>query len=105
MIVARPVALAALIWLAPVWLGAIGAPALAQEQDQAAATGDARCPAGSAFPIGGETFGPGDVAVVETRFSELGTPLVAIELAGAMTARETMDLARRIREQLGVKGK
>lgn len=149
MIATRPVALAALIALAACWPGAIDAPALAQDRDRAAATGDARCPAGVAFSIGGETFGPDDVARVETQFSEQGMPLVAIELsdqgrvhfvalqdgrvgdrlpiclggallsdpylaepitgsslqiAGAMTARETQDLARRIREQLGMKG-
>ena len=149
MVIVRPVALAALISLSAFWLGAIDAPALAQDQDRAAATGDAHCPAGAAFSIGGETFGPDDVARVETQFSELGMPLVAIELsdqgrvrfmalqeervgdrlpiclggallsdpylaepitgsslqiAGAMTTRETQDLARRIRERLGMKG-
>lgn len=149
MIATRPVALTALISLAACWLGAIDAPALARDQDRAAATGDARCPAGAAFSIGGETFGPDDVARVETQFSELGMPLVAIELsdqgrvrfmalqdrwvgdrlpiclgaallsapylaepitgsglqvAGAMTTRETQDLARRIWKQLGAKG-
>jgi hypothetical protein len=79
MIAARPVALTAL--LAACWLGAIDAPALAQDRDRAAATGDAHCPAGAAFSIGGETFGPDDVARVETQFSELGMPLVAIELS------------------------
>jgi hypothetical protein len=145
--IVRPVALAALIALSAYWLGAIGAPALAQ--DQAAATGEARCPAAGAFSIAGETFGPGDVTRVETQFSDLGMPLVEIELseqgqvrfvalqdgrvgerlpiclggvllsppyltepitgsslqiAGGMTAPETRDLARRIREQLGLKG-
>jgi hypothetical protein len=137
MVVVRPVACAALITLAAFWLGAIDAPALAQDQ------------AAAAFSIAGETFGPGDVTQVETQFSDLGMPLVEIELsdqglarfvalqdgrvgdrlpiclggvllsdpfltepitgaslqiAGGMTAPETMDLARRIREQLGLKG-
>lgn len=150
MVIVRPVALAALIALSAFWLGAIDAPALAQDQDQAAATGEAPCPAGGAFSIAGETFGPGDVTEVETQFSDLGMPLVAIELsdqgharflalqdgrvgdrlpiclagallsapylaepitgsslqiASATTVPETRDLARRIREHLGLKGK
>jgi hypothetical protein len=149
MVIVRPVALAALISPAAFWLGAIDAPALAQDQDKAAATGEARCPAGGAFSIGGETFGPGDVTKVEPEFSDLGMPLIEIEfsdqgqarfvalqdgrvgdrlpiclggallsdpyltepitgsslqIAGGMTVPETRDLARRIREQLGLKG-
>ncbi len=129
-------------------LGAIAGPAFAREQERAAPTGEQRCPADAAFSIGGETFGPGDVALVEAQFSELGMPVILIELtdqsrprfvalqegrvgktlpiclgetllsdpyltepitgssiqiAGAMTAAETRELARRIREQLGLK--
>lgn len=150
MVIVSPVALAALISLSAFWLGAIDAPALAQDQDRAAATGEARCPAGAAFSIGGETFGPGDVTKVEPEFSDLGMPVIEIDLsdqgharfvalqdgrvgdrlpicldgvllsdpyltepitgsslqiAGAMTAPETQDLARRIRERLGLKSK
>lgn len=146
MVVVRPVALAALIALSAFWLGAIDAPALAQ--DQAVATSEIRCPAGGAFSIAGEAFGPSDVTRVETQFSDLGMPLVQIDLsdqgqarfvalqdgrvgdrlpiclggvllsdpyltepitgsslqiAGGMTTPETMDLARWIREQLGLK--
>lgn len=130
-------------------LGAMGAPAFAREQHDAAPTGERRCPADTAFSIGGEAFGAGDVARVEAQFSDLGMPVILIELtdrgrprftalqegrvggtlpiclgetllsdpyltepitgsslqiAGAMTAAETMDLARRIREQLGLTG-
>jgi preprotein translocase subunit SecD len=150
MVANKPVALTALIAAASLWLGAIDAPALAQGQDKAAAPGETRCPAGGAFSIAGETFGPGDVTEVETQFSDLGMPLVQIELsdqgrarfvalqdgrvgdrlpicldgvllsapylaepitgsslqiAGGMTVPETRDLARRIREQLGLKDK
>jgi hypothetical protein len=152
MIAIRPVALAALIALPAFGPGAINAPAFAQDQNKATATGEARCPAdaAAAFSIAGETFGPGDVTEVETQFSDLGMPLVQIDLsdqgqarfvalqdgrvgdrlpicldgallsdpyltepitgsslqiAGGMTAPETMDLATRIREQLGLKGK
>jgi hypothetical protein len=150
MITTRPVALAALISLAACWLGAIEASALAQDRDRAAVTGEAPCPAGGAFSIAGEPFGPGDVTRVETEFSDLGMPLIEIELsdqgrvrflalqdgrvgdrlpiclagallsdpyltepitgsslqiAGAMTVPETRDLARRIREHLGLKDK
>jgi len=150
MVIVRPVALAALIALPAFGLGAIDVPAFAQDQDKAAATGEARCPAGGAFSIAGGTFGPGDVTEVEAQFSDLGMPLVQIELsdqgqarfvalqdgrvgdklpiclggvllsdplltepitgsslqiAGGMTASETRDLARRIREQLGLKDK
>jgi preprotein translocase subunit SecD len=149
MVAIKPVALAALIVLATFWLGAVAAPTFAQDQDKAATAGEARCPADAAFSIAGETFGPGDVTEVETQFSDLGMPLVQIELsdqgharflavqdgrvgdrlpiclsgvllsdpyltepiagsslriAGGMTAPETMDLAKRIREQLGLKG-
>jgi len=138
--------------LTAVLLGAIGTPILAQEQGRpdptTAPTGEQRCPADAAFSIGGETFGPGDVALVEAQFDALGMPVILIELtdqsrsrfvalqegrvgktlpiclgetllsapyltepitgssiqiAGAMTAAETRELARRIREQLGLK--
>ncbi len=147
MVAIRSVALAALIALSAFWLGAIDAPALAQDR---AATGETRCPAGAALSIAGETFEPGEVTRVETQFSDLGMPVIEIDLsdqgharflalqdgrvgdklpiclggvllsdpyltepitgsslqiAGGMTAPETMDLARRIREQLGLKGK
>jgi preprotein translocase subunit SecD len=150
MVIVRPVAFGTLVALSALWLGAIDAPALAQDKDQAAATGEARCPAGGAFSISGQAFGPGDVTRVETQFSDEGMPLVEIELsdegqarfvalqdgrvgdrlpicldgallsdpyltepitgpslriAGGMTARETLDLAKRIQEQLGLKGK
>ncbi|KRA62082.1 hypothetical protein ASD89_23620 [Caulobacter sp. Root656] len=150
MVIVRPVALAALIAAASLWLGAIDAPALAQGQDKAAAPGETRCPAGGALSIAGQTFGPDDVTEVETQFSDLGMPLVEIELsdqgqarfvalqdgrvgdrlpicldgallsapyltepitgsslqiAGGMTVPDTRDLARRIREQLGLKDK
>ncbi|KQZ31428.1 hypothetical protein [Caulobacter sp. Root1472] len=146
----KPVALAALIALSAFWFGAIDAPALAQDQDKIAATSEMHCPAGGAFSIAGETFGPGDVTEVETQFSDLGMPLVQIDLsdqgqarfvalqdgrvgdrlpicldgallsdpylaepitgsslqiAGGMTVPDTRDLARRIREQLGLKDK
>jgi preprotein translocase subunit SecD len=150
MVVVRLVASAALITLSAFGVGAIDAPALAQDKDQAAAAGETRCPAGGAFSIAGETFGPGDVTEVEPQFSDLGMPLVQIDLsdrgqarfvalqdgrvgdrlpiclggvllsdplltepitgsslqiAGGMTAPETMNLAKRIRERLGLKSK
>jgi hypothetical protein len=128
-------------------LGAMGGPAFAKEQERAAPAGERRCPADAPFSIGGEAFGPGDVARVEAQFDALGMPVILIELtdqsrsrfvalqegrvgktlpiclgetllsdpyltepitgsslqiAGAMTAAETRELARRIREQLGL---
>jgi preprotein translocase subunit SecD len=148
MVIVRPVA--ALVALSALWLGAIDARARAQDKDQAAATAEARCPAGGAFSISGQAFGPGEVARVEAQFSDEGMPLVEIELsdegqarflalqdgrvgdrlpicldgallsdpyltepitgpslriAGGMTTPETLDLVKRIREQLGLKGK
>jgi hypothetical protein len=150
MVVTKPIVLGALIVLATFRLGPIDAPAFAQDQNKAAATGEARCPTDAAFSIAGETFGPGDVTEVETQFSDLGMPLVQIDLsdrgqarfvalqdgrvgdrlpiclggvllsdplltepitgsslqiAGGMTAPETMNLAKRIRERLGLKSK
>lgn len=121
------------------------APTLAQEQNRAAPAGERRCPADIAFSIGGESFGPDEVALVEARFDESGMPVIVIDfsdqgharfvalqegrvgetlpiclgdtqvfaphlaapitgsslqIAGAATAPDTMDLAKRIRDQL-----
>lgn len=126
-------------------LGATGAPALAQAQNLATAPGEPRCQADTAFSIGGERFGPDEVALVEAQFDESGMPVIVIDfsdqghahfvalqdgrvgetlpiclggtlvtapylaapitgsslqIAGAATAPDTMDLARRIRQQL-----
>ena len=138
------VVLAALL-LTGVSLGVMAGPALAQARNFAAAPGEPRCPADTAFSIGGESFGPDEVALVEARFDESGMPVIVIDfndqgharfialqegrmgetlpiclgdtlvfapylaapitgsslqIAGAATAPDTMDLARRIREQL-----
>jgi preprotein translocase subunit SecD len=118
-------------------------PCAGAEPDRRA--GERRCPADTAFSIGGERFGSGDVALVEARFDESGMPVIVIDfsdqgharfvalqegrvgetlriclgdtlvfepylaapitdsslqIASAATAPDTLDLARRIREQL-----
>jgi hypothetical protein len=128
-----------------VLLGATATPALAHGRSLAAAPGEPRCLADTAFSIGGVSFGPGDVALVDAQFDESGMPVIVIDfsdqgharlvalqdgrvgetlpiclggalvtapylaapitgaslqIAGAATASDTMDLARRIREQL-----
>lgn len=140
-----PRAFLAALLVMGVSLGATAAPALAQEQNRIAAPGERRCPADTAFSIGGERFGSGDVALVEARFDESGMPVIVIDfsdqgharfvalqegrvgetlriclgdtlvfepylaapitdsslqIASAATAPDTLDLARRIREQL-----
>lgn len=140
-----PRVLLAALLLTGVSLGAMAAPVFAQEQSRAAAPGEPRCPADTAFSIGGERFGSGDVALVEARFDESGMPVIVIDfsdqgharfvalqegrvgetlpiclgvtlvlapylaapikgaslqIAGAATAPDTVDLARRIRQQL-----